>query len=189
MRQLGNGLYYARQFEDALSVQEAELAMLRRLGVPEDTLLDVQSSLACTYGELGQLEESLSIERDVYSGWVRLNGEEHRSTLLAAHNYAVMLKGLKRFEEAKSVLRKMMPVARRVLGDNHEETLKMRWHYAMSLHLDPTATLDDLREAVTTLEDVERIARRVFGGAHPLTTGIDVPLRKARARLRAREAT
>ena len=29
------------------------------------------------------------------------------------------------------------------------------------------ATLDDLREAVTTLEDTERIARRVLGGAHP----------------------
>ena len=34
------------------------------------------------------------------------------------------------------------------------------------------ATLDDLREAVTTLEDAERIARRVLGGAHPTTLGI-----------------
>ena len=32
---------------------------------------------------------------------------------------------------------------------------------------DDAATLDDLREAVTTLEDAERIARRVLGGAHP----------------------
>ena len=187
MRQLGNSLYYARQFEDALSVQEAELAMLRRLGVPEDTLLDVQSSLACTYGELGQLEESLSIERDVYSGWVRLNGEEHRSTLLAAHNYAVTLKGLKRFEEAKSVLRKMMPVARRVLGEGCETTLKMRRTCAEALYKDPAATLDDLREAVTTLVDIERTARRVLGGAHPLTETIDSELEKTRAALRNRE--
>ena len=49
----------------------------------------------------------------------------------------------------------------------------------------PGATLDDLREAVTTLEDAERIARRVFGGAHPLTTGIDGALQNARAALRA----
>ena len=34
------------------------------------------------------------------------------------------------------------------------------------------ATLDDLREAVTTLEDAVLIARRVFGGAHPLTAGL-----------------
>ena len=50
---------------------------------------------------------------------------------------------------------------------------------------DSTATLDDLSEAVTTLEDAGRIARRVFGGAHPLTTGIDGALQNARAALRA----
>ena len=47
--------------------------------------------------------------------------------------------------------------------------------------------LDDLREAVTTLEDTERIARRVFGGAHPLTTEIETSLREARTVLGARE--
>ena len=52
---------------------------------------------------------------------------------------------------------------------------------------DPAATLADLREAVTTLEDVERIGRRVFGGAHPITGGVDITLRNARAALGARE--
>ena len=46
------------------------------------------------------------------------------------------------------------------------------------------ATLDDLREAVTTLEDAGRIARGVFGGAHPLTVDIEGELRLARAALR-----
>jgi len=49
------------------------------------------------------------------------------------------------------------------------------------------ATLDDLREGATTLEDTERIARRVLGGAHPLTERIEDALRQARAALRARE--
>ena len=53
--------------------------------------------------------------------------------------------------------------------------------------LDAGATLDDLREAVTTLEDVERITRRVLGGVHPITKGIETSLRNARAALRARE--
>ena len=48
------------------------------------------------------------------------------------------------------------------------------------------ATLDDLREAVTTIKETERTARRVFGGAHPVTTGIEEDLRDARAALRAR---
>ena len=58
----------------------------------------------------------------------------------------------------------------------------------MSLCADPAATLDDLREAATMLEEIEPTARRVLGGAHPLTKGIDIALRRTRARaaLRAR---
>ena len=51
--------------------------------------------------------------------------------------------------------------------------------------LDPAATLDDLREAATTLEDTHRIARRVLGGSHPTTVGIEAALREARASLQA----
>ena len=80
-----------------------------------------------------------------------------------------------------------MPVARRVLGENASLTLVMRWTFAMALYNDTGATLEDLREAATTLEDAERIARRVFGGAHPTTAGIEKALRGARAALRARE--
>ena len=47
----------------------------------------------------------------------------------------------------------------------------------------------DLREAVETLEETERIAQRVLGGAHPVTAGIERHLRAARAALAAREAT
>ena len=46
---------------------------------------------------------------------------------------------------------------------------------------DDDATLDDLNEAVTTLEDTARIARRVLGGAHPDVVGIEKSLRNARA--------
>ena len=63
----------------------------------------------------------------------------------------------------------------------------MGWNYAEALYKDNGSTLDDLREAVTTLEDSKRIAQRVFGGAHPLTTGIEKDLKKSRAALRARE--
>ena len=52
---------------------------------------------------------------------------------------------------------------------------------------DPTATLDDLREAVTTLEDAEQTARRVLGGVHPTTMGIERQLQNAQAALCVRE--
>ena len=54
--------------------------------------------------------------------------------------------------------------------------------------MDTSATLDDVREAVTTLEETERTARRVLGGAHPVTTGIEEDLREARVALRAHES-
>ena len=96
---------------------------------------------------------------------------------------------LHRFEEAKALLRRTMPVARRVLGESHDLTLRMRWNYAVALYEDPAATLDDLREAVTRLEELAPITRRVLGGAHPTTVGIEEALRDARAAVRAREAT
>ena len=80
-----------------------------------------------------------------------------------------------------------IPVARRVLGEGDRLTLKMRMIYAKALYKDDAATLDDLREAVTTLVETERTARRVLGGAHPLTLFFERSLRKSRAALRARE--
>ena len=85
------------------------------------------------------------------------------------------------------MLKKAIPVAQRVLGPSHETTFRMRGCYAEALYRDPDATLDDVREAVTTFEDAARIARRVLGGAHPITMGIERALRSARAALRARE--
>ena len=64
----------------------------------------------------------------------------------------------------------------------------MRLTYASALYMDSGATLDDLREAATTLEDTERTAQRVLGGAHPLTLAIEANVREARDRLIAREA-
>ena len=64
----------------------------------------------------------------------------------------------------------------------------MRWIYTTALYMDDGATLDDLREAATILEETERTARRVLGGAHPLTADMGKSLREARAALRAREA-
>ena len=63
----------------------------------------------------------------------------------------------------------------------------MRWCYAEALYKDGSVPLDDLRESVTTLEQTERIARRVLGGAHPVTVGIEGALGKSRAALHAHE--
>ena len=95
---------------------------------------------------------------------------------------------LNKHNEVKPLLRRVIPVVRRVLGENHELTLRMKGCYAEALYKDSGATLDDLREAVAALEDAERIVRRVFGGSHPFLAQIEGHLRASRAVLRAREA-
>ncbi|CAH0379140.1 unnamed protein product [Pelagomonas calceolata] len=185
MNLLGNSLAIANHHVDALTVKEAELSMHQRVGGPEEHILATRSNLAMTYRALGREEEALHLRREVYSGRLKLNGEEHEETLRAAFNYANSLLSLQRYAEAKALLRKTMPVARRVLGEGNRLTLKMRWTYAKALYKDNRATLDDLREAVSTLEDAERTARQVLGGVHPTTGEIERALRDARAALQA----
>jgi len=135
---------------------------------------------------LRRVAEASPIYKEIYSGYLRLLGAEHKNTILLANNYANSLIVLKHFEEAKELLHKTMPVARRVLGENHETALRMRSTYALAL-FNTGATLEDLHEAVTTFEEIERTARRVFGGAHPTVSGMEHNLRNARAKLAARE--
>ena len=81
--------------------------------------------------------------------------------------------------------------ARFVTGSHVDEgRAGRRKNYAQTLWKEPGFTLDDIREAVTTLEETERIARRVLGKSYPLTIEIEKELRDTRAAqaaLRARE--
>ena len=126
------------------------------------------------------------MERDVYSGRLRLNGEEHIHTLMAANNYANGLLTLQRYAEAKALMRKTIPLARRVLGESDTLNFKMRKICATALYEDPAATRGELREATTTLEDLERTTRRVLGGAHPLVLAIERNLDESRETFYAR---
>ena len=188
MTELGNGLHLAGHYEEALSVKEADLSWMRRFGGSKSNILVAQTNLSNTYSALGRKRDAMRLRRVVYSRRLRLHGEEHGKVFGAASNYAISLLHLKRFEKSKAVLRKTMPVARRVLGDSHELMLRMKKLYAQALYRDPGATLDDLREAVTTLAEAAQIARRVLGGAHPETAKMEENLQYIRATLGVREA-
>ena len=62
----------------------------------------------------------------------------------------------------------------------------MRSVYAVTVCDDDSATLDELRETVTSLVETERTARRVLGAAHPVADEIRRDLERARATLSAR---
>ena len=167
------------------------------IGADEEFKLTVQSNLATTYDKLGRKNDALRLRRDVYSGSLRTGGLEDYETLTAANNLASSLVSLGQrreyLKEAKALLRKVTPVARRVLGEYCDVTLMMRWNYASALlgeylNGDDKDTLDDLREAVTKLEDLAPTARRILGGLHPIVPVIEGGLKHARAVLReARE--
>ena len=184
---LAGGLYATDQYESALSVQETELSLTRRngvtIGVSEGSILAMQGNLANTYLALGRKQDALHMLRDVYSGYMRVVGEEDSDTLRGANNYADTLMSVKRFEEAKALLRKTLPVAQRALGEGNGLTLKMRTLYASALYQDPTATLGDLSEAFTRLEETERTARRVLGDAHPYVQAVNGELERSRTAL------
>ena len=170
MNMLGDGLFKADHHEDALSVYEAQLSMLRRLGGPgsERSILITQGNLATIYRELGLHEKALRLRRDVCFGFLKLNGEDHRDTLIAANNYAMNLLDLRRFKEAKRVLRKVIPVALRVLGAEHNLTLSLREDLCRAT-LCGDSSANERRDALKMLEDTLGVMRRVLGPQHPTT--------------------
>ena len=71
--------------------------------------------------------------------------------------------------------------------ENMSYMFQLRQLYGRVLYRDDGATLDDLREAVTTLEEIGRIAQRVLGGGHPTTKDIEGDVERSRAALHARQ--
>jgi len=149
----------------------------------------MEANLANSYAKLGRDDEALRLRRDGYTRRLERHGEENRSTLISAINLASSLLRLERDQEAKTLLRRTILVARRAFGEVDMLTLKLRWTYAVALYRDVNrATLDDLREAVAMLEELERTSRRVLGGAHPMVGAIETCLQDVRPLLRAHEA-
>ena len=188
IRLLGNALFDAGDHEDALLARQAELSLMKRVGAPGDHMLAVQTRVGYSYNALGRHEEGLPLQRDVYSGRLKLHGENHQETIWSAGYLANGLYRTRRFDEGKALLRKVIPVARRVLGKGNIDTIRLRWSYGLFLFRSPDATLDDIREAVATMEETYGTVRRVFGAEHSYTREMDPKdIRFARAELRARE--
>ena len=91
---------------------------------------------------------------------------DHEKTIIDAINLSESLIEAKLFEEARSLLRDNIPVARRTLNTEHDLTVTLRSLYACTIYRD-TNSSRDVHEAVAILEDVLRTTRRVYGVQHP----------------------
>jgi hypothetical protein len=76
-----------------------------------------------------------------------------------------------------------MPKAQREFGAEHDVVMRLRWSYGDVLHQAIGATRDDMAEATTLLEELISTAQRVYGPAHPATTGIQHSCDEAQERL------
>ena len=89
---------------------------------------------------------------------------------------------LRRFAEAKKLLRKVAPVARRALGAEHALTLSLREDLSRAT-LGGASSAEEKREALRILEEVAGVMRRVMGPAHPETLRAQKELKRSRQRI------
>ena len=109
------------------------------------------------------------MERDVFDNKKEWFGMEQRTTLLSALNLADSLFHRRDCSvEFNSLLREALPHAR-ALGPEDDTYLGLRALQAQAVTDDAAASLDDVAEAVTILEDISNISRRVMGPTHPLS--------------------
>ena len=177
---LGNGLSQTNQNADA-SVREALLATPLRLAHQKPTCSSRRAILRARIESLDGREGLKHASKCILWAEAQRRGRprDYHSSPQHARPLATAL------QEA-GLLRKIIRVTPRILGETHEITLRMRWIYANVLYMDTSATPDDLREAVTKLEDTARTAQRVFGRAHPMVVELERSLRGSREALSAR---
>ena len=83
-------------------------------------------------------DEALVLYRQIYARRVEKEGVSHLATITSALSLAVALGSLKHWDEAISLLRDQLPVARRSLGADHHLTLLNK-----SVTADPERTRDN----------------------------------------------
>ena len=181
MTELGFGLNAVKSYRERIGVLEVQLAIQKRLGLPEADQLPTLSNMALTLKLLGRSEESLAIKREVYEKRHLLRS--HHQALVATHNFCTALEDERLYAEARALLRETIPDARRTLGEEDDLTLRFRKRYATCLCRVDGASRNDIAEAMEILEDVDQRARRVFGPAYPYWADVPDWLEYARKRL------
>jgi len=133
---------------EALPVLEAALALRRRYYChAEDCILGAQNGLANCFDCLERHDEALVLRREIYTRRVATLGVSHYDydTITSGRNLSLSLVKLKRWDEAKSFARKLLPVAQQSLGADDDASLALNMLLAGALWGNPECTRGDLR--------------------------------------------
>ena len=177
MTALGNGLRAVSQIKKRLGLLESQLALMIRNRVHPEALLANQGAIATCLEHLGRIEESQKLAVQVHGRTKELLGTRHKNTIISAGNLAISLQDSGRHAEALSLTAEYIPVSESELGPHDSATLRLRNSYLRSRcfevversQVDPSVSLEDIREIAVSFEDLYRTALRVLGGQHPIT--------------------
>ena len=170
MGALANALFDVQSYDEAVELLLKNLETVQRLD-PSDIQKHITCmiTLANCYLLQGKTQESLRCQRDVYALTERNFPPENLHRISSAGNYAMTLMSTGSPSEALPILRETLPVARRVLGPDHEQVGALEVNLAQCLYVPADSSREHVDEAFAILKDLGKRHARVFGRAHPQT--------------------
>jgi tetratricopeptide (TPR) repeat protein len=88
----------------------------------------------------------------------RVLGPQHPETLIAMNSLAVILRKERKYGEAESTFREILPLSARVFGPEHPNTLNFKGNLAFAV-----ARQERYQEAEQLYEEIRAIQQRVLG--------------------------
>ncbi|PVH72122.1 TPR-like protein [Cadophora sp. DSE1049] len=121
--------------------------------------MSTQSSLAFIYANLGRLQESESLLRQVFADQTRVLGAEHREAVKTQTNLAYVLNFQERYEESEQLLQSAIQKSEKTLGEKHIDTLRYRGNLVETF-----VAQRKFEKAVANAKEVLAIATEAIGG-------------------------
>ena len=147
-----------------------------------DTLATM-GNIAICHDDLGHHEESLALRRKILATRRQRFSPEDPLILQDVANLGTSLVHTRQLTEARSLMRKYLPIARRVLGLDHEITFGLIENLAGAIFENALAPREDLVEVDEILTKQLKRLRQVLGAAHPATQRHENHLKKIQERL------
>ena len=152
-----------QEYTGAMELGLAESVWARLHGRPAEDAgrLHAQNNLATAYAQAGRLAEAEPLYRDVLVTRRRVDGPNHKDTLVVAGNLGNLLSNQGKHSAAEAVLRDTLERQRAALGPEHEDTLRTAGNLASALQ-----NQGKFAEAEPLLRDTLAIQQRVLGEEH-----------------------
>mmetsp|Transcript_26288 Transcript_26288/g.78913 ORF Transcript_26288/g.78913 Transcript_26288/m.78913 type:complete len:222 (+) Transcript_26288:3-668(+) len=167
--------------EEGLPVLEAQLALSQRYwSHHQESVLHAQYDYANALLRFDRLDEGLCMLREIHEKRVALFGPEQRDSIGAANSLAIALVRLARFDEARAILKRQIPLARQLGGTQWVHAAGV---FSRAVVEDDNCPTTELEEALTVMDDASRTARQTLGTAHPVAKALERDLGCIRARL------